>query len=186
MSNFARIDGDTVVEVVTLPDGLGPADFFAPELAETFIPCPEDVEDHWSYVDGAFIPPVEPPETDLAFIKSSLKTLVDVAAETERLKYITPGAGQALTYMQKSDEARRYLSEDNPDAADYPLLSAEVGITANDMAGVASTVAGAFTQWQQIGAAIEATRLGAKAAIEASGSAEDAQTAYCHIQWPNL
>ncbi len=184
MSNFARIDGDTVVEVVTLPDGLGPADFFAPELAETFVPCPEDVEDHWSYVDGAFIPPLEPPETDLASIKSSLKTLVDVAAETERLKYITPGAGQALTYMQKSDEARRYLSEDDPDAANYPLLSAEIGITADDMAGVASIVSAAFIQWQQIGAAIEAARLGGKASIDASDNAADAEEAFAAINWP--
>lgn len=185
MGNFARIDKGEVIEVVTLPEGLGPKDFFTSELAKAFVSCPDDVKDHWMYSKGEFSPPTEPPGPDLTAFKTSLKTSIDEAAETERLKYITPGAGQALTYMQKSDEARRYLSEDNPDAANYPLLSAEVGITADDMTGVANIVASAFTQWQQIGAAIEATRLGAKASIDASSNVENAQKIFDAISWPS-
>lgn len=121
---------------------------------------------------------------DLPSVKTALKASVDAQAETERLKYITAGAGQALTYMQKSDEARRYLAADEPDAGDYPLLAAEVGITAADMSGVATVILAAFSQWQQIGAAIEGVRLGAKAAIEISETVPDAQAAFDAIAWP--
>ncbi len=121
---------------------------------------------------------------DLPSVKTALKASVDAQAETERLKYITAGAGQALTYMQKSDEARRYLAASEPNDNDYPLLAAEVGITATDMGGVATVILAAFSHWQQIGAAIEAARLGGKAAIESSETAPNAQAAFDAIAWP--
>lgn len=122
--------------------------------------------------------------TDLAAIKSGYKAAIDAAAEIERLRYITPGGGQALTYMQKSDEARRYLSAATPLPKDYPLLAAEVGITADDIAGVAAVVAAAFSQWQTVGAAIEAVRIGGKAAVEAAETQADAHAAFDAISWP--
>ena len=42
----------------------------------------------------------------------------------------------------------------------YPLFSEEVGITAATLEEVATVVNGAYQQWQIIGAAIEAVRLG--------------------------
>lgn len=120
----------------------------------------------------------------LEAIKAALKASIDSAAETERRKYITTGSGQAMTYMQKADEASRYLAASDPVPADYPLLAAEIGITAPTLAEVAAIVNAAFTQWQQIGAAIEAARLGTKAAIDAAATAEDAQTAASAVAWP--
>lgn len=119
--------------------------------------------------------------------KTRIKSQVDTDAETERLKYITPGVGQAMTYTQKADEATRYLvsSVIDPKPADYPLLNAEVGITAADIPGVAAVVNAAFQQWQLIGAAIEATRLGTKAAIDAAVDVGAAQTLYDAIEWPH-
>lgn len=84
---------------------------------------------------------------DLAAIKAGYKAAIDADAGVQRLRYITPGGGQALTYMQKADEAKRYLSTTKPVAGDYPLLAAEVGITAENIAGVAAVVAAAFSQW---------------------------------------
>lgn len=130
--------------------------------------------------------PIEGPELDA--IKDTLKAAIDSSAEIERMKYITAGAGQAMTYMQKADEASRYLATvakgETPAAADYPLLSAEVGITAATIGEVAAVVNGAFIFWQQKGAAIEAARLGAKAAIDAASTAADAQAAADGVMWP--
>ncbi len=120
----------------------------------------------------------------LNVIKALLRTAIDAAAETERLKYITPGAGQAMTYQAKAAEAKAFLAAEEPQAADFPLLSAEVGITADSLAGVAQIVAGAYSQWQVIGAAIEATRLGGKASIEGAADAEAAQAAFEAVNWP--
>jgi hypothetical protein len=116
--------------------------------------------------------------------KTALKVALDGAAESARLKYITGGAGQALTYSQKADEAMRYVASAEPVATDYPLLSAEIGITAPTIGEVATIVAGAYAQWQQIGAAIEATRLGGKAAVDAAETVEAAKAIVDGITWP--
>lgn len=139
----------------------------------------------YTIVDGVIVDPPPAEEVPLTVIKAGLKARIDADAEAERLKYITAGAGQALTYMQKSDEARRYLAEETPTESDYPLLSAEVGITAENLHGVALVVSGAYAQWQLIGAQIEAIRLGAKAAIEAAPDAGGAQATYAAVAWPS-
>lgn len=128
--------------------------------------------------------PEEPEPPTLAEVKVGLKALVDAVAETERGKYITTGSGQAMTYMQKASEAATFLAASNPVASDYPLLSAEVGITAATIGEVAAIVNAAFSQWQQVGATIEAVRLGAKAAIDAAETDDAAQAIFEALVWP--
>jgi len=43
----------------------------------------------------------------------------------------------------------------------------------------------AYLQWQQISAAIEATRLQSKAAIDDAETVEVAQAVYDAVKWPN-
>ncbi|NEJ10477.1 hypothetical protein GR238_34520 [Rhizobium leguminosarum] len=124
----------------------------------------------------------EPPP--LAAIQAELCDAIDRAAEQERRKYITSGAGQAMTYVQKADEATRFLAAEDPVAADYPILSAEVGITAASIGEVAAIVAAAYQNWQQIGAAIEAVRLGTKKAIDAAASQAAARAVFEAVEWP--
>jgi hypothetical protein len=119
-------------------------------------------------------------------LKSELKRRVDEKAEAERLKYITAGAGQAMTYAQKADEARLCLAAAGPDPEDYPLLAAEIGITAATLVGVAQVVAAANSQWLLIGAAIEAARLSGKKAISDAANEEDAQAAAAAVVWPAI
>jgi len=128
-----------------------------------------------------------PPKTEVSLdeLKSVLKAGIDSAAEAERLKYITPGAGQALTYLQKADEAKRLLSlSEEPKATDFPLLAAEVGITADTLKGVASSISTANDNWQRIGAAIESIRLGAKKSVDSARSEQDARDAAV-VEWPD-
>jgi len=123
-------------------------------------------------------------EPSLNDVKASLSAAIDAAAERERLKYITPGAGQAMTYQQKADEATRYLAATDPVSSDYPILSAEIGITAAEIGGVAQVIVAAYAQWQMIGAAIEAARLGGKRAIVDAGTEADARAAAAAVTWP--
>lgn len=135
--------------------------------------------------DGKPVLPYEPPPVDLGDLKASLKAQIDADAEAERLKYITPGAGQAMAYLQKAMEATAYLGETDPDPADYPLLAAEVGITGDTIADVAAVVDAHYQAWRVIGAAIEQARLGGKAAVDAAETVEDAQAAYDAVTWPD-
>ncbi|MCD1644332.1 hypothetical protein [Aurantimonas coralicida] len=124
-----------------------------------------------------------PPIPDLATRKAELKAAIDAAAEAERLKYVTAGAGQSMTYQEKAAEAARLADDPSPDPADYPMLAAEIGITAATLADVAATVAANRAAWRTIGAAIEGARLGTKAAVDAAETVDDAEAAAL-VAWP--
>lgn len=128
--------------------------------------------------------------------KEALKARVDIAAEKERLKYITAGVGQSMTYTEKFNQAvdysKKYAAHEQdpknapePNEADYLLLKAGLGIDGSTLLEVAETVTYAYAIWQQIGAAIEATRLESKAAIENAKTEEEAQAVFASIKWPN-
>ena len=138
--------------------------------------------DQW-IADEKPVQPYEPPPLDE--VKADLKARLDTAAENERLKYITGGSGQAMTYQQKAAEAAACLADTDPDPTDYPLLAAEVGITGATLTEVAQTVYDAHQTWRMIGAQIEAARLGGKAAIDAADTKEDVQAAFEAVTWPS-
>ncbi|APX70547.1 MULTISPECIES: hypothetical protein [unclassified Brucella] len=121
----------------------------------------------------------------LADIKRQLAKQVDAAAESERLNYITPGNGQAMTYQQKVAEAQAFKVAINPQPVDYPTLSSEVGITADTLDEIANIVLSAFAQWQQIGGMIEGIRLGAKRDIDAAQDEATARAIVDAIVWPS-
>lgn len=145
--------------------------------------APDDVNTDWRLLDGVLQPPSLFP-VDMQLVRTDLKAQVDTDAETERLKYITPGNGQAMTYQQKVAEAQAFKAATNPKASDYPILSSEVGITAETLTEVADIVLAAFAQWQQIGAAIESIRLGAKRDIDATENEAAARAVVNAIVWP--
>lgn len=133
----------------------------------------------------------------LAETKEALKSQVDAAAENERLKYITGGVGQSMTYTEKFNQAvdysKKYAAHANdpknapePKDDDYLLLKAGLGIDGKTLIEVAETVTYAYAIWQQIGAAIEATRLESKADIENAKTAEEAQAVFDAIKWPTM
>ncbi|XUY27838.1 hypothetical protein RMR21_005635 [Agrobacterium sp. rho-8.1] len=129
------------------------------------------------------IPPFAIPEPDLEEIKRLLKTQIDEEAETARLRYITGGAGQAMTYQRKVEEAKRAVLEDNPLPDDYPMLSASLGIDGETIKDIALLVLTMDAQWAVIGSAIERARQTAKEAIGGAETVEAAQIA-AQVVWP--
>ncbi|MGO7337313.1 hypothetical protein [Rhizobium leguminosarum] len=115
---------------------------------------------------------------NLLALKAALKAAIGAAAGTECLEYITAGAGQA-------DQAGANLEAAAPIDEDCPLLVAEIGITEATTAEVANVINASFTAWQTIGAAIEATRLGTKKAIDAAADAEAAIWPASVVNWPS-
>ncbi|MDF2981413.1 MAG: hypothetical protein K0Q69_1185 [Devosia sp.] len=133
---------------------------------------------------GEFVDELNTPwQPPLDAVKAELRERIDTEAEATRRKYITPGAGQALTYQQKAAEAARLQGDPVPDAAGYPLLAAEIGITAPTLAEVGQVVRAAHEAWMVLGAQIEAARLGAKKAIDLATTIE-AACAGAEVMWP--
>lgn len=102
--------------------------------------------------------------------KAALARRVDALAEAKRLTMITPGVGQAMVYMQKFAEAQRASGDANPTPANYPLLAASVGVDGPTISAVAQKVIQTFTAWVTAAAAIERSRLKAKADVAAAAN----------------
>ncbi|WP_323034512.1 hypothetical protein [Pararhodobacter sp.] len=180
---YARIIDNVAVDVAA-----DPSTAFHPLLAAEFDEVPAEVRAGWRLVDDVWLAPEpvaepEPVLVDLAALKADLTAQIDSAAEAERARYITPGSGQAMTYLAKAGEAERLAQDADPDPANYPLLSAEIGITGDTLADVGAVVLTAYTQWQQIGGAIERARLAGKAAVMAAVDEAGARAA-AQVVWP--
>ncbi|MEO2039416.1 MAG: hypothetical protein ABGW90_12095 [Martelella sp.] len=136
-------------------------------------------------VDGRPTLVDRPANIDLPLLRENLIKRVDRAAENIRSRHITPGAGQAMAYLAKAEQAKAYLTATDPVEADYPLLAVEVGITGETLVEVATVVDAAYRQWIVIGGAIEAVRLAAKRDVAAAETAAAAQAVFDAIEWPD-
>ncbi|MDZ7908267.1 MAG: hypothetical protein U5N10_08655 [Gemmobacter sp.] len=85
-----------------------------------------------------------------------------------RSALITDLPGQQMIYLAKEAEARAFLADPAPDLAAYPLLAAEVGLTAPDAQALAQVWLNMAMLWRNAAAGLEATRLALGAAIDAA------------------
>lgn len=129
----------------------------------------------------------------LAALKAELCAKVDDAAERERLRYITPGAGMILTYQEKfaqavaveqMGEAAANAMSENQRLLDFPILSASVGVEAATLWDCAVLVRERYTLFAQLANGIERTRLHGKAQIRAATTVQGVRAAYGAIAWP--
>ena len=112
----------------------------------------------------------------LARARAEAIAAVNAAAGTLRARHITVLPGQEMLYLAKEAEARAWLTADPapPSLAAFPLLAAEVGITAPTPHELAQVWANMGAIWRTIAARIETVRLSAVAAIEVAPDAERA------------
>lgn len=107
------------------------------------------------------------PNLDLAILRIALSNGIDAEAEQIRQRFLTPGAGQAMTYQRKEAEARAWMADNT---APTPFLSAEAPARDVTVADLAAEVIMLADQWTAIGSAIEGLRMGAKAALQRAGT----------------
>ncbi|HET9574535.1 MAG TPA: hypothetical protein VFP29_12505 [Methyloceanibacter sp.] len=102
--------------------------------------------------------------------KEGALEVLDRYAELCRSAFVTPGDGQALTYVAKLEAAKRF----HQTGLSHPLLQADVdaGIVIGQREA-ASAVVEASERWMMIAAQIDAIRLGAKRQVRAAASLED-------------
>jgi hypothetical protein len=78
----------------------------------------------WRVVDGALV------RSDLRPARDAAIRAVNAAVGVWRQSMITDMPGQLAIYQAKATEARAWLRDPAPVPADYPLICAEIGITA--------------------------------------------------------
>jgi len=126
------------------------------------------------------------PPVDLAVVKREAKAHIDWKAAKLRSLVGSHGYGQEMVYLAKEGEALRFMEDAAPIAADYPMLSAEVGITGADLPSVAGAVLAKSTAWRAFASTLEKVRLGTKSLIDEAADVIDIQTACDTATWPNF
>lgn len=122
------------------------------------------------------------PDIDLAPLRQHLKVRLDEEAEVFRLRFITAGAGQAVTYMRKEAEARAWLADSG---AATPMLSAEAAAIGVNLSEIVAEVVASADQWVAIGSAIEARRRATKTILNAAGNIAQ-MVAAAQVDWEAL
>jgi hypothetical protein len=112
----------------------------------------------------------------LASAKAAAQARLIEIMSAARLAFVTPLPGQDMVYLAKEAEARAWVGEVAPDLSDYPLLSAEVGITATDADQLAQLWLNMAALWRGAAAELEGLRLSTQAAIAAAGSESELVT----------
>jgi len=105
--------------------------------------------------------------------KAEARVTLAAAVTAARAALITDLPGQSMIYLAKEAEARAWMADPTPDPAAYPLLSAELGITAPDGASLAQIWLNLATLWRSTAADLEALRLTTRAAIDAATTVEE-------------
>ncbi|QCP84324.1 hypothetical protein EYE35_01115 [Cereibacter sphaeroides] len=122
----------------------------------------------FDYQVGAWVDPRTPADlaAELEQARRAGIECINRAADAVRRRYVTAITGQDMLYLRKEAEARNYIAAVDPDLDDYPLIAAEVGITAPTAWQVAQVYLGLSAIWISLAAPLETARLGAIATIE--------------------
>lgn len=158
-----------------------------------------DGTSYWAETDGA-----EPTSDDVANVlefgsaslpamKASMSSKIDDDAERVRLRYITPGAGMAMTYQEKFAQAQAVSAMGQQTAnamseaeqlEQFPTLAASVGIEAATIYECAALVLARYAAFAALSHTIERARLAGKAAVNAASTVQGVRAAYEAVAWP--
>ncbi len=119
--------------------------------------------------------------SELAIVKAAMLAQIDQLAERARLRFITAGEGQAMTYIAKNAEALAWFTDT---AALTPFLAAEARALGITIAALAADVRQQALAWQLVGAAIEAVRRGLKVAVGGAATFAALEAISIEQGWP--
>lgn len=165
-----------------LPDGRLVSHEIAVELSDEFLPPYTlhrftDADLAARGITKEELPQDAEPTFDVDAARFAAKQSIDTEAENMRARFITTGAGMAMTYQEKLAQARLALADAQLVDGEYPLLEASIGIEGNSVAEIAQLVVSRYNLWVQVASVIETWRLGTKAAIDVATTREEVQAA---------
>lgn len=123
---------------------------------------------------------------ELDSFKEIAKSEVDAVAERKRQEVITPGSGQAMTYLRKADAARLFLAGQSISEAQMKRLTDEAALRGVSVEVAAQGIVQIADQWENIDAEIDSIRLHAKAQIDLATSGEAIELVFKNLVWPTI
>lgn len=141
----------------------------------------------WAVFDfaaGEWTDPRSPEQVlaDLQAAQAEAVAKVNAAVGQVRRRFVTDIPGQDMLYLRKEAEAARWISDPEPDLADYPLIAAEIGITAEDGDQMAQIWINMADLWAGIAAQLETLRLGHIAQVEVAADQAGIEAALSAFQ----
>lgn len=124
------------------------------------------------------------PVTAFAEAKAEAAAIVSAAAERARLRFVSPGSGKAMAYQEKAKEADDFLADPAPTQLKYPLIFAEVGLTAPTPAEVAAVIRQRRDAFKQVEARISRAETAAKLSLAAAKDAAEVAAILADLTWP--
>jgi len=94
------------------------------------------------------------------------------------------GGGQAIVHQRKVAEANALASDPSPNPANYPMLSALVGVQASTLNAVGTAVLNGVNLWVTSAAQIESTRINGLLTVSAATTLLGAASALAAVTWP--
>lgn len=120
-------------------------------------------------VDGDFVRAGHALQNTIEITRMKGKLQIDTVAGERRALYVTVAPGQEMTYMEKSEHARRYIEAGYPtDLSSYPFIVAEVNATGRTPQQVAKEIITQRDAWLSVGSAIEQIRRKGKIEVDAA------------------
>lgn len=123
--------------------------------------------------------------TPISDLRTQAKSEIDQAAEATRSKYLTPGSGQAMSYMKKVEESLKFITAHNnylvdqalptptgvidPESvlsSNYPWVNSEALAQSVSGTTAANAILSQDAQLNQLGAEIERIRRAGKIDID--------------------
>lgn len=132
--------------------------------------------------------------SDVEGVRTFLLSRLDIIAEQQRQRWLTPGTGKAMEYLEARDQALavRAMGQDAANAladhglSEFPILAASVPIEAPTLWDAHVLVLSRYEQTATLGGAIKRAVLTGKAAIRSASDAASAKAAYEAVQWPTM
>lgn len=113
---------------------------------------------------------------------------INSQAEAERLRYVTPGDGQAMTYLSKqyielAEYDRAVAAGENPDPAKTLMMANRAALLGVSLGTVAAEWRARINAWYQVAAAIEAVREAALVAVAGAESEGEIEGILAGVGW---
>ena len=113
---------------------------------------------------------------NLNVCKALAVTWINAVSGQARQQFITTCPGQDMFYIAKEREALAFIAAPTDDLTTYPLLAAEVGVTAPTAWELAQDWLNVSVYWRNIAAQIEGARMRGIAGIEAASNVDQVRT----------
>lgn len=117
------------------------------------------------------------PEPTLEDAKRLARDKILSLTATIRKQFITEAPGQEMIYLAKQEEAKAWLSDPTPALANYPLISAEIGVTGQDGYQISQIWLYMAATWIQVAAVIEGARIQHMNMVDAALTSSQAEGA---------